>query len=276
MVPTLILSIHRINYGYYSVIIYVAINVDIFELLPTKMIYIQRLRSLIFTDVHVGVEFAFAEQGSFIPPIQYRKIKTSIIETIKSKKPKRIIILGDLKHTFQRKTLQEHQEVIDLLEMLSSLGKELILVRGNHDTFIRGILQSYGVEVLDYLQLGGILFIHGHKKAPDELASESRFIVMGHIHPTVTISDGISRYKFPCFLIEERIVILPALTPLLPGLDIVSKLMSLPEYESPIIQNIENFKVYIVVDEKRVFDMGTIKALRSIFLHGYSDIAQLS
>ncbi len=232
------------------------------EFLPTRMLYIGSLQSLVFADVHIGVELALTEQGSFIPPIQYRKIKLSLLDTIKIKKPKRIIILGDLKHTFQKRTLQEHYEVLDLLETLSSLGKEIILIRGNHDTFIRGILQRYNVEMLDYLEWGGFLFIHGHKSPPETIPIENRFVIMGHIHPTATISDGVSRYRFPCFLLSDRSLILPALTPLLPGFDVIGRLMDLPEYESPLLGDLEKFKVFIVIDDREVLNLGPIKLLR--------------
>jgi len=235
-------------------------------LLPSKMIYIKSLSALAFSDLHIGLEFAFAESGVFIPPLQYKVIKREIKRSVKKFKPQRIIIVGDLKHTFSQKTLQEHKEVIDMLKALKNLDVDVILIRGNHDNFIRGILERYDVLNVPYLIEGEYLFIHGHKKIPEGLNIQKKRIVMGHMHPTITIFDYISRDKLPVFLVSPQYIILPALTPLLPGLDIITGVIEADDYLSPIVSEFSKFEAYLVIENKRVMHLGFVGEIASLYI----------
>ncbi|MCR8501122.1 MAG: metallophosphoesterase [Candidatus Korarchaeota archaeon] len=240
-----------------------------FQLLPEGMLHIKDLQSLVFADTHIGLEFALAEKGLFIPPVQYSRMKLNILRAIKHAKPERIIILGDLKHKFEERTPQEHKEVLDLLASLKSLNKELILIRGNHDTYISGFLERFGVKVLDYLILEDIVLIHGHKPVPEDIVTEDKFLVMAHVHPVVTVFDGISHHRFKCFLLGERSLILPALTPLLSGFDIINGMMDSDEYKSPLLEdNLNDYEVILVSTAGHVLNFGKVIQLQDRLKRG--------
>ncbi len=231
------------------------------DLLPAKALFIRSLRAIVFADCHIGLEYAFAESGSYVPPVQYKMMKRQILGLVREYKPERIIIVGDLKHTFSRKTPQEHKEVIDMLRTLKRLGIETYLVRGNHDNFIVGVLEKYSVHFVRELKMGEYLFIHGHAKPSMDYKDSS--IIMAHIHPTITFSDSVSREKFPVFLIGQGKIVLPAFTPLLPGFDVIAGAIE-EDYGSPLIEDFSNFMAYVVIESRRVIPMGKIRELLGI------------
>jgi len=237
-----------------------AVDLGDLVLLPSRMIYIKSIRALLFADSHIGLEYAMAEAGTFVPPIQYNLMRTRLLNAVREYRPKRIIIVGDLKHMFSQRTLQEHKEVLDMLKTLHSFGVEVFLVRGNHDNFIRGILEKHGVSFVPCIRMGEYLFIHGHASVPPDVGASARRIIMGHLHPTITLSDSISRARLPAFLVGERICILPAFTPLLPGLDIVSGITE-DDYSTPIVDDFSNFEVFVIIDDRRVLKFGSVRNL---------------
>lgn len=112
--------------------------------LPSKCLFLRDISTLVFADTHIGIEFALADEaGAFIPPVQFRRILSAVLSEVERWRPRRIVINGDLKHKFERRTAQEHVEVSRMLSALEGRA-ELILVRGNHDTFVRGSWRSTG------------------------------------------------------------------------------------------------------------------------------------
>lgn len=186
--------------------------------LPSKMLYIESKKALVFADLHLGIEYAYAEEGLFVPPVQFKRILNDIQKAIKLLKPKTIIINGDLKHKFEQRTIQEYYEVVRMLEFLMKTEKNLILVRGNHDTFVRGILRKYGVEVEETaLELGAYLITHGHKNL-DLNDYSFKTLILAHEHPALLLMDEAgNRERVPCFLYGQfediNVIVLPAMTP---------------------------------------------------------------
>ncbi len=228
-------------------------------LLPSKMAYIRSLDAVVLADLHIGLEYAMAEAGVFIPPIQYKIMKEKLRSHVKRLKPKRIIIVGDLKHVFSQRTVQEHKEVVDMLKFLKSLNLEIILVRGNHDNFLIGILKRYGIDFQNTIELGNYIFLHGHKIFDDEVIEQRRkTLIMAHLHPTVMLSDSISRDKLPIFLVSDKIIVLPAFTPLLPGIDVIAGSVDSGEFSTPIIKDLIGFEIFVVVEDKKVLYLGSV------------------
>lgn len=240
-------------------------------LLPNRAIYIKSIDSLVFADLHLGIEYALALKGIFLPAYQFREIRSIIFEYIKRFKPKKLILVGDLKHEFGQKTRQEHKETIELLSEITDLNLHFILVRGNHDNFIRGVLEKFGVDFRDPIYIDGdFLFIHGHKDIP--LNSESfRWVIMGHEHPAVLLRDEVGgKEKFPVFLVGSypdnvnvRLLVLPALSPVATGVEI--NLCEPSDFLSPILRksDIENFRIIVSLN-KGVLELPTVGKLREI------------
>ncbi len=210
---------------------------------------------MVVADLHIGIEYAMALKGLFIPAIQFKELSNTLRMLIEELSPRKLIIVGDLKHEFAQKTLQEHSETIKLLEMIKDVGIHFILVRGNHDNFIKGVLERFDVDFREpYYVDGQYLFIHGHKDLPPELLDKHnvKWVIMGHEHPAIMFRDEVGgKEKIPAFLVgpfpdnkDVRLLVLPALSPLATGVEVNA---SLPDdFLSPILQraDIDNFTAF--------------------------------
>ncbi len=213
-------------------------------------LYVSKYDAIIINDLHLGFEEALARgldysdkaakyfPGMIVPRIQLKKIKESLKRIYHLVKPRRIIINGDLKHAFDRLLRQERREIKDLLEfILNDLDvKDLIVIRGNHDNFLRMILRDYGLELQRELEIDigseKILITHGHV---DVDITGYDAVIIGHEHPSLRC---FGTYKLPSFLFiptrsGDYIIVVPAIGPYQSGTTIMS-LAS--EYLSPIIK----------------------------------------
>ncbi|MBM4237468.1 MAG: metallophosphoesterase, partial [Euryarchaeota archaeon] len=142
-------------------------------------------------------------------------MRASIQRIVERFSPERIVVAGDLKHEFSRNLEQEWSEVRSLLSFLRE-NAEVLLVRGNHDNYLRTIASRLGIEMRETCSAGAVTFAHGHLDNP------SRPLVIGHEHPSIKIIDRVgASIKLPCFvrLMEERVLVMPAFSPLAVGVD---------------------------------------------------------
>ncbi len=187
---------------------------DLYVVEGTPVLYHARSGSILLADLHLGYEQAMAELGVFLPRVQLRKALSALEKALDSAKPKRVVIVGDVKHVFDRLLRQEAIEVSRLVGWLREKGvAEVMVVRGNHDNYIQGVVtKSSGEFVEDYVDLGGgVAATHGHKR----VGVDAEVLVIGHEHPALQVSVGGSRIKYPAFLLVPRregglIVVLPA------------------------------------------------------------------
>lgn len=223
------------------------------ELLPQKAIKIKN--SIIIADLHIGYEESMAKEGVYLPKA-FRQMVDSVVALLKEERPKRLIINGDLKHSFIP-LKREKLELRAFFERTLPLVEEVVVVRGNHDVGI-GWIRELGVEVVDELEVGGWKIVHGHK-----LVEGERFII-GHEHPAIRLRDEVGALiKVPIFLVGETLIVLPAFSPWAYGNDILREIVS------PFLKDASlfNLKVFVPLD-KELLDFGKlgdlIRALQRI------------
>ncbi len=222
----------------------------------------------IISDIHLGYEEAMSTQGVYLPRLQLKRAK-SIINEISKLNFKKLIIAGDLKHVFEKLTRQERAEILELMSFTVKANiKEVILVKGNHDTYISNLLKDIGIQVEDsFLDIGdGIAITHGHKMFDD--IGKYQFIVMGHEHPSVEINLSGSKIRLQALLKMplkngSTALILPPI-----GLYQTGTVVNLDKssYLSPIsreLGDIEN-TVPIIVDR----EIGVIELPKLIYIFG--------
>ncbi|MBI2207881.1 metallophosphoesterase [Candidatus Woesearchaeota archaeon] len=110
-------------------------------------------RTLIVSDFHIGYEEALNKQGILMPRFQFKEVIErlgNIFRKLKGRKIDKIVILGDLKHEFGTISEQEWRHTLRLLDYLGQRCKEIILIKGNHDTILGPIAQKRNVKVQDY------------------------------------------------------------------------------------------------------------------------------
>ena len=231
-----------------------------------KALYINEIKTLIFGDMHLGHEFTFRDPGSFIPKTQLDQTKKDIkkiFETLEKKKKeiKKVIFLGDIKHFFS----YEKGEKNLILEILYIIGqkvprKDIIILKGNHEK----MAEIADKKLLNKYIIKETAFIHGDSLVEEIFKKEIKTIIMGHLHPAITLTDSqnVKKEKYKCYLTgkykKKQIIILPSFLPTVEG-------TSINEYltDSHCIipkRSLKKFKV-LAIGDKGVLDFGFLKDL---------------
>jgi len=233
-----------------------------------KTLFFPELGVLTIGDLHIGFEYMLQQSGIFAPEMQVKEIKeelTLIINQIKEKgfKIKKIVFMGDIKHSFSYNKQEKNyfKEIYSFIQEFVSKEK-IILIKGNHDT----IDYSFGDLLKDYFIEKNIAFIHGHKMVEEAFTEKVKIIVMGHLHPSVLISDkvGIKKEKYKCFLVgkfkSKEVIILPSFLATVEGTNVNESQEEYEDYFSIIPKKtLMNFKIYSIGEE--VYCFGKIKDL---------------
>jgi hypothetical protein len=110
-------------------------------------------KTLIFTDFHIGYEESLNKQGMLVPRFQFIGIMKrieNIFSKLKNKKIERIVVNGDLKHEFGTISEQEWRHTLKLLDYFGKHCREIVLVKGNHDTILGPIAKKRNVKVVEH------------------------------------------------------------------------------------------------------------------------------
>ena len=225
-----------------------------------KALWIKSEKALIFGDFHIGYEEALAKQGFLVPRSMFLEMKKEIEELLKLK-PKIIVINGDLKHEFGKISIQEWQEALEIIDMIPKSCK-VILIKGNHDKILEPIARKRDVDVRDFLILGEIAVLHGHKIPIDKdiYNKKVKTIIIGHEHPAISIQDNIKKEKFKCFLKGKwhgkNLVVIPSSFLGTEGTDVKRE-----ELLSPFLneKSIKEFEVFVVGD--KIYRFGKVKGI---------------
>ena len=186
-----------------------------------------------------------------------------ILNNLKKRKLKlkKIIFLGDVRHFFSYTKIEKNL-FLELLNLLDKYIKRenIIIIRGNHETTDK----IADKRLIDYYIKKNIAFIHGDKIYPKIFDKKIKIIVMGHLHPAVSLKDPqkIKNEKYKCFLKGEYkrkdIIILPSFLPNTEGFP-VNEYMSNSHCIIPA-KNLMNFKVY-AIGKSKIYDFGILKKL---------------
>jgi len=202
---------------------------------------------IIVADLHIGIEAQLRRAGFNIPSQTEKMFKT--LEGLSSMADG-LIVLGDVKHKIPGVSYREDREIPPFIDRLLSSYRELIVVAGNHDGGLGAIL-SEDVRAIpgNGTAIDEVGICHGHVW-PSKSAMAAQRLVMGHIHPSVLLTDSIgSRTNEKCWakarfekkLVLERyehcpeeLVVVPAFNPLLTGTPVNGRRGA---YLGPIFRN---------------------------------------
>ncbi len=190
-------------------------DAQILEGLP--VLHIRSLGAVVCSDLHLGYEGVAAQRGTFLPKVNLKNVKETLKKAVEMTGAERIIVDGDIKNEFSTVHPEEFNEFREFVRYASGeLGvKKITLIKGNHDNFIDRIGNASGIEI--YAQealISEFLFFHGEELPRSK---KGRLLVMGHIHPAVTLYNGLGiREKLRCFLYGRmrdgrKIVVIPAM-----------------------------------------------------------------
>jgi len=224
-------------------------------------LFLEREKTLVFSDTHLGYEECLNKKGIMVPKFQYKDIIEHLEEILRHCKPERIVINGDLKHEFGFISEQEWNEVLRFLDFLKEY--EVILVKGNHDNIIGPIAGRKNVSVVTDYQTGDFLITHGNKIPDDRKLGtgnrEPKTIIIGHEHPALGLREEGQFEKVKCFLTGrwqgKNLVVLPSLNFITEGVDILQERLL-----SPLLEDISEFKAYCI-EKNEILYFGKISGL---------------
>ncbi|KYK29108.1 hypothetical protein AYK20_00870 [Thermoplasmatales archaeon SG8-52-1] len=213
---------------------------------------------LIVADLHIGIENQLSEQG-LQTASHTEKMINHLFSICKKYRPKKIILLGDVKHNIPSATFQERKDIRSFLSLIKKFG-EIHILPGNHDGFI-GKLSPDGIIIhpSDGFIIENVGFVHGHRW-PNEEIMKCNQIIIGHTHPNVMFKDRLEFKTFePCWIkgyflkdkLYEKyptsnypeVLVIPAFNPLCGGFAVNQKGVSGPIGK---IMDIDNSKIYLI------------------------------
>lgn len=232
-------------------------NIEIVDL----ALYLNREKTLILADFHIGYEEALNKEGILIPRFQLKetlgRLEKIFLDLEKNKKEiNKIIINGDLKHEFGAISDQEWRDALKLFDFLAKYCEKIILIKGNHDTILGPIASKRNLELVEFLNVGHILITHGNaiNKNIGNLMKKSKTMIIAHEHPAVSIREGGRSELFKCFLKgkykNKTLIVQPSFNLVTEGTDVVKEKLLSPFLQ----QNLENFEVYVVADKAYYFE----------------------
>lgn len=234
----------------------------------SKSLFFPEKGILVIGDLHLGYDYMIQQSGVLIPERQVEEIIQELKDIFQrinqsGRKIKKIIFLGDIKHSFSYEWKEKNffNKVIEFLEKDFD-KKDIILIKGNHDT----IDYSFG-RMKEYYINEDVAFLHGDKSFLPILDKKIRTLVLGHIHPSVIISEkkGVKKEKYKCFLVGnskgKNVIILPSFLATIEGGIINNYDEEYEDYFSIIPKkDLMKFEIHIVGEDK-IYDFGKIKDL---------------
>jgi len=232
-----------------------------------KALFFPEKEILAIGDLHIGYDYMLKQSGVLVPKRQVNDIiedLTKIFKKIESKKNKvkKIIFLGDIKHSFgyEFSERDELNEIMAFLKKKIPEEKNIIFIKGNHDTMDYTPKKNMKKSHLE----SGIFFTHGHESSLDIFDDEVEIVVSGHLHPSVALAEekGAKREVFKCFLEgksgSKNFIVLPSFLSFVEGTlineyreDYVESFSIIPK------KDMMKFKVHIIGDDG-VLDFGKV------------------
>ena len=168
-----------------------------FEPLPSGGLYWHAQQTLLVADLHFEKMASFARRGQMLPPYDTGMTLARLEADLRRTGAKRLVSLGDSFHRVDASSLLTHSDRMRL-DMLTELV-DCIWLSGNHDPAPHAI----GGTCLPELVLDGLTLTH-------EPTRGAAGVMAGHLHPAAHIHIEGRSTRRPCFVHDNRLLILPA------------------------------------------------------------------
>ena len=175
------------------------------RLLPERALFWPSACALIVADLHWGKAAAFRSAGIPIPGGATRRDLERLDTVIARTGARRLVVLGDLFHARAGRVASRTLAALRDWRMARET-LEIQLVRGNHDRHAGDPPADLRVNCLD-----GPAFLPPFVLRHEPAVSETGYTLAGHVHPGIVLAGrGLFRERLPCFVVGERMAVLPA------------------------------------------------------------------
>lgn len=155
---------------------------------PAMLVKTHSTRVLVIADLHIGWELGLSLKGIHVPT-QTPKLLEKMMQLIFSYKPRKLLILGDVKHTITTGKTIEWRDVPEFFGELERVIDKIYIIRGNHDGNLEPLLpENTKILPATGAVLGDVGFFHGHRW-PSPTLLKCKTLVMGHVHPVIAFHD---------------------------------------------------------------------------------------
>lgn len=155
-------------------------------------------RTLVISDLHIGIEYDLYKKGISIPS-RIEKQKKRILNLIEKENAERTVLLGDVKHNIPNMSRGEKKKMPDFFREISK-ESEIWIIKGNHDGNIEKIARATEVFPGEGTLEDEFYFNHGHAWPSKEVWT-SKFLIQGHSHPAIEFKDKLGFSSIlPCWL----------------------------------------------------------------------------
>lgn len=213
--------------------------------LPGGFAWLPGCGALVCADVH----FAYEEVvGGALPLWSTAETAATIALAAARQGAREIVFLGDVLHGAALSP-GAGSAVRDALAMLRACA-QVTIVAGNHEGASRG--RAHLGAVVETCERDGWLLLHGDRPPPPGARC-----VIGHLHPSLRLGGDAA---VPAFLGAARLVVVPALTPYSPGLDVGSDAAT----RAVAPYGVRRGDLHVVAaTAERVYPFGSLSGLRS-------------
>jgi DNA ligase-associated metallophosphoesterase len=173
-------------------------------LMPERAMLIERTRTLLVADVHLGKDTTFRLAGIPIPGDATADSLARLSSALERSGARRLIFLGDLVHA---RTSLDATTVSTIQTWREQHGQiEMLLVPGNHDARSGELPRDLQIETTaEELIEAPFVFKHYPEASPYGYA------LAGHIHPAIRLAGrGRQKERIACFLFRLEYGLLPA------------------------------------------------------------------
>jgi DNA ligase-associated metallophosphoesterase len=174
---------------------------------PAGVLWWPARRLLAVADLHLEKASSLAARGTLLPPYDSRATLGRLLPLVRRYRPARIVALGDSFHDRDGAARLPREDAARLAEL--ALAVPIVWVLGNHDPAPPAALP--GEAVLEWRE-GDIAFRHeGGGPTPE---------ICGHHHPKAVVPTRGKPVSRPCFVADQRRLMLPAFGAYAGGLDV--------------------------------------------------------
>lgn len=168
-----------------------------FEPLPSGGLFWHAEQTLLVADLHLEKMSSFARRGQMLPPYDTGMTLARLEADLRRTGARRLVCLGDSFHRADASSLLTSANRMRLDAITEAA--ECIWLSGNHDPLPNGLAGT----ALDELMLAGLTLTHEPRR-------HTHGLIAGHLHPAAHIEMDGRTTRRPCFVHDNRLLILPA------------------------------------------------------------------
>jgi DNA ligase-associated metallophosphoesterase len=172
-------------------------------------------RLAVVADVHFGKDDAFRRAGIALPEGAARTDVARLAELVTAHALERLVVLGDFFHAAPHPDDAFFAAFAEFRAAHPALAIDVVV--GNHDRHGGRALDALATWHDDGLTIGPFDLRHEPGKVP------GRYVLAGHLHPTVVIGADGDRARLPVFWLRPEVGVLPAFGSLTGGARVVPR-----------------------------------------------------